>query len=352
MCRHRATAVLFALAALVVDSPAGAATKNWNANIESGNWSTAANWSPSGVPGDGDDANITLSVLLAKYTINYDSTAEVALNSLTLSQIGAGGSSLTMNMSGSNDVLYTNYEYLAVNSPNAQNAAFNQSDGENISDGLFLGYGQNGTGTYNLTGGTLQINSALFVGYNGVGYFNQSGGIDDASVAELYVAGNSASSPGTYTLSGGKLYGGEELIGPAGTFQHSAGENDAGQIDVEGGTYTVNGSTAVVNTGSIVVGSQLTGGAFNQSASTVGSSDNPLKIEIGVRSGSSGTYTLSGTGQIVASEEDIGEIGSGTFNQTAGANNISGKLLLGVDASDFSTAGSYNLSGGADGQWR
>ena len=140
MFRTRGLAFLGVLAALIVGSSASAATKNWNANVETGNWSTAGNWSPSGVPANGDDVNITLAVLLAKFTINYDSTASgIGLNSLTLSDIGAGGSNLTVNVSGSADFLYTNYEYLAVSNANAQNATFNQSDGSNSPTVLYVG---------------------------------------------------------------------------------------------------------------------------------------------------------------------------------------------------------------------
>ena len=61
-------------------------------------------------------------------------------------------------------------------------------------------------------------------------------------------------------------------------------------------------------------------------------------LDVGSRSGYTGTYNLSGTGLLSAGSEDIGSSGTGTFNQTGGTNSISNDLSI-------DSHGIYNLSG-------
>ena len=69
----------------------------------------------------------------------------------------------------------------------------------------------------------------------------------------------------------------------------------------------------------------------------------PAKLCLGFISGSSGTYNLSGTGQLSAFLEYIGYSGTGTFTQTGGTNTISGYLWLGLNSG---SSGTYNLNSG------
>jgi hypothetical protein len=62
--------------------------KTWIGPASGGNWSTTANWSPSGVPGDGD------AVIISGSGVSVSGNATVG--SLTL----AGGASLTLSVSG------------------------------------------------------------------------------------------------------------------------------------------------------------------------------------------------------------------------------------------------------------
>ena len=59
-------------------------------------------------------------------------------------------------------------------------------------------------------------------------------------------------------------------------------------------------------------------GTLNQNAYTV-TPKTPYHIYLGVIR-ASGTYNLSGTGQILASNELVGQGGTGTFNQSGGTN--------------------------------
>ena len=108
--------------------------------------------------------------------------------------------------------------------------------------GFALGYYAGSSGTYNLSGGTLNmaVTPSLgqeYVGYGGAGTLVQSGGVNNA--LEIYL-GYQAGSTGTYQLSGGTV--------------------TADQTD-NNGTFTQTGGTAslgaVTGTGEISVGNVL-----------------------------------------------------------------------------------------------
>jgi len=65
-------------------------------------------------------------------------------------------------------------------------------------------------------------------------------------------------------------------------------------------------------------------------------------LDVGVFAGSTGTYNLSGTGRFVANtDEYVGDVGTGFFNQTGGTHIIQSghDLFLGYNASG--TSGTY-----------
>ena len=119
------------------------------------------------------------------------------------------------------------------------------------------------------------------------------------------------------------------------------------------GVYSLSGTGAVVANHSEFIG--LAGnGTLNHSAgsNTVTAGANHF-FEIGTTAGSIGTYNLSGTGAlIVNTSEYVGDAGSGFFNQTGGTNTVSGSGnnlyigynsgLAGLDA----VYGTYTLSAG------
>ena len=63
-------------------------------------------------------------------------------------------------------------------------------------------------------------------------------------------------------------------------------------------------------------------------------------LYLGYNSGSTGTYNLSGTGQLSANWENIGYSGTGTFTQTGGTNSPTG-----LSVGNAYGSGTYNLSG-------
>jgi fibronectin-binding autotransporter adhesin len=187
---------------------------------------------------------------------------------------------------------------------------FNQGGGtHSVGTSLSVGGAAGAQGTYNLSGtGTLSAPSQT-IGLVGTGVFDQSGGTNTVTAGgDLELATNVGSS-GTYTLSGGSLSVGGNIVGGLG----------ASKLTIDGGALTVSG-------GSISVGT----------------------LQIGDASASNGSYLLSGASSVSADDELIGVDGIGSFNQTGGTNTVSSELEIGAGT----TAGSsYALSGGTLSTW-
>ena len=192
---------------------------------------------------------------------------------------------------------------------------------------LSLALDPSGSGTYNLGGGALLFLSsslAEFIGERGSGSFTQSGGTHSAG-GYLYL-GDFSGASGTYSLSGGSLFCGSELV---------IGNSGAGNFTQSGGTSSA-ASTLIVG--------ELGTGVF----APLGRSQYRVRqLYLGDLSGSSGTYNLSGSGLLSVSSsayEYIGHSGSGIFTQSGGTNLAGDNLYLGYTPSG---SGTYNLSGGS-----
>ena len=181
-----------------------------------------------------------------------------------------------------------------------------QGGGHTVSTSLTLGENLGASGTYNLQGGSL-LPKNTYVGKSGFGQFNQTGGTHTVS-GGLYV-GYAAGSAGIYSLGADWSYGNVnapmEYIGyaGAGTFIHSGGDNHV--TNKEG-------------------------------------MDQPLYV--GFAPSARGTYILSGTGSLYASDEYVGYMGTGAFTQSGGYNGLRGRLFLGYN---YGAQGTYNLGGTA-----
>jgi len=201
----------------------------------------------------------------------------------------------------------------------------------------------------------------------------------DWSVAQNWGGTLPTSSYGAYVINGGTaaitlpgaacnyLYLGDPNSTNAGTVQMSAGSlstilseylgnTGTGTFTQSGGTNNVNGTLYLgMNSGSTgyynLSGSGwLTGwweyvgysgvGAFSQSG---GTNQAPGGLYLGyLVAGSSGSYDLDGSGLVSASTEYVGCTGIGSFTQSAGTNSVV-SLVLGSRAEGN---GTYNLSGG------
>ena len=186
-------------------------------------------------------------------------------------------------------------------------------------------------GTIDASAGAVNLNAGL--AFSGTGTVNLGGG--------NLTVNNSASG-----ISGGALSASNQYVGCSGTgtFTHSAGASTLsnlylGNNATDVGTYTLNGPGTLQTQGEVVGNSGT--GVFTQSAgfntaSNVCSDD----LILGNATGSRGTYNLSGTGQLSAFTEYVGNFGTGVFNQSGGTNNGS-SLYLG-----WSGSGAYNLTAG------
>ena len=217
-----------------------------------------------------------------------------------------------------------------------------QSGGSSAVAYLDLGHSAGGTGTYGLSGGTLQLDIGTMVGGNGRGSFAQSGGTH--GVRSLLALGDSPGAVGTYELSGGSLGSqNDEIVGWSGrgVFVQSGGTS-AVRYDLflgfeAGGTGTYDLSGGSLGSYNETVG--VTGtGSFAQSGGT-----NAVRCELflGHRPGGTGIYDLSG-GSLGARSEAVGSFGTGTFTQSAGINALRGTLYVGCDG-----VGIYRLTGGS-----
>ena len=224
---------------------------------------------------------------------------------------------------------------VSINDPvNCQGSIAAGSGAINLNNGLVI----SGSGNVSLGSGNLTINdtnsgmsgsSTLILGIfdtangsetigNTGASFTQSGGINAVSVyistTGLTLGANSGSR-GTYTLSG------------------------TGQLSIGGVGY---GAWEVVgNSGS---------GTFNQTGGVnIVNDDNGGALILAANPGSSGTYILSGSGQLAVQgdanpgSENVGDSGKGTFTQSGGTNNVGGGLTLGGNSGG---SGTYNLNGG------
>ena len=222
---------------------------------------------------------------------------------------------------------------------------FWQNGGQLSASSEYIGHG--GTGTFTQTGGTNMVSSGIYVGYlsGSSGTYNQSGGTNTANLYLGYQVGSS----GTYNLSGtGQLsaeHPAPEYIGyyGMGTFMQSGGINALSWANLylgsqagSSGTYELSG-TGQLSAYYVVIGDYGTG-TFTQSGGT-----NTANLILGGKPGSNGTYNLSGTGQLSADAyEYIGQSGTGTFTQTGGTNTVIVNLYLGYNNGGY---GTYNLCG-------
>jgi autotransporter-associated beta strand protein len=208
-------------------------------------------------------------------------------------------------------------------------------------------------GTTSMTGGSLAVNDE-YVGYGGTGTFNQSAGSHTA-YWHLYVGapdGDSRAGAGTYNLSGGTLAdgylavgtdlagsGGPGLIVQSGNSRHDTTNNVflgntasgcTGTYKILAGTWNVGGSVSGPSNGTIII---------NGGTISVGASINVKNFTLGDTSGYNGAFTLAAAKSLTATNETIGQGGTGAFTQNGGANNVT-NLTIG-------NGSSYTLSGGS-----
>lgn len=228
---------------------------------------------------------------------------------------------------------------------------FTQTGGTNIVDLLILGNSgsessvngptANGVGTYDLSGGALEVGlSGMLVGASGQGTFNQNGGV--------VTIGNE--------LNNSPFYGGLKV--GDGTSRYDPDNFPIPPSVERGGTYNLADGGLTVY-GNIVLGgasdfsTQNFGGrgAFVQTGGTSFVGQNVIVGEVGEAASGNGEYVISGgaldvAGDIrVADNSSGGRAAKGLFLQTGGAVTAGGNITIGEG--DTGVTSSYRVQGGS-----
>ncbi len=254
VCKWVAVVALLGLATLPA---AGAVSRNWIGGTGTWDDTTGANWSPSGVPVNGDTAQIATPGVSVAYTAaNLSGTG---LNEFHLMNTGTGTSTFTLDgtdlLPATRVVSVGRWATGAATLNLTGNALVTISGG---GSGLILG-GSVGTGPYvlNQTGGTI------------------TNGISAGSLVYIYPNA-------TYNLSGGSYVANRNLDLHGGTFNQT------------GGTVTLaSGYGMTINAFSTFTSSA---GTFNQGGSISIGQDARVSWTGGTLNGAIGRLKLTGAG--------------------------------------------------------
>ena len=219
---------------------------------------------------------------------------------------------------------------------------YNLSGGSlTASNNIFIGKEQGSSGTLNMTGGTMSTSDKLQIGHNqATGLVIQSGGTVNVQ-NEVYIGNeNNASSVGTYTLSGtGALNVGNEVI--------VGRDNGTGTLNLNGGTVTTtkisggNGS-ATVNFNGGVLKAKRDEANLIENLDTANVQSNGLKIN-------SNGFNVA-TSQALTGTGGLEKLGAGSLTLN-GAQTYTGPTLVSAGtltlALNSSITSAVTVAGGA-----
>ena len=246
-------------------------------------------------------------------------------------------------------------------------ARVDQSAGAATAPTVYLGTEDGGSGTWEMTGGSLDADT-LYAGHEGTGRLIVDGGtvtlvdlvvghnqdspnnyvrLQDGTVDLVHALriGAEAAGGGTFHLAGADL--GDELTcrfiqvgdGGSGEFKQSGGLNTVeielqlGRRTDSNGTYELTGGQ--LDTPLTRIGTRGTG-TFAHS----GGLNNTDELRVGEHN--QGEYTLSGAGELITTDLHVGHTDQGTFNQEGGSS-TTGTLHVGHGDD---TVGAYVHTGG------
>jgi hypothetical protein len=260
---------------------------------------------------------------------------------------------------GSNSVLLTLSSAIEVGSNFVVDGTVNHSDLSQVSaSSLYVG--DTSPGVYNFSNGLVSAGNVI-VGDATVGAFHQFGGTFTVTNRLKIGQGDRftfAEGDGRFELTAGTLTAAAIQVGEApgrlgppgadGTFVQSGGSNLAGGLRLGGESDTTSGNnyTYNLNDGLLVTSNTVVYGGNGNFAQAGGFHrvDGPLAIA-GFYGRSftpfTARYTLSG-GVVTARSLNID---FGTMSQSAGTNQVSGDLMIGLKAA-MSPRSFYNLGGG------
>jgi fibronectin-binding autotransporter adhesin len=278
--------------------------------------------------------------------------------SSTISLGNKVGSNGTYNLSGSGTLspsyLYIGYSgsgsfaqsggklspiYLYVG--NSGSGSFGQSAGTLSTVSVSLGNNVGSSGSCSLSGSGSFSTGNLYVGNSGSGAFTQSGGTLSASPVYL---GNNVGSSGSYLLNGsGSLSIGSLHVGNSGSgsFTQSGGSSTISSSLVLGNSAGATGSYNLSGSGRLAAYSEyIANGTITHSGGS-----NIVSNSLAIGSSPGCVYNLSGNGVLQAATESVASSGPDGFLQTGGTNTVTSSLYIG-STSGTGSAGTYSLSGG------
>lgn len=294
---------LLTLALLLLFKPAQAGYKFWVGG--SGQWDVADNWTPAGVPQDGDDVFLVNGDGLLRIVTYKTPYPSAVLNSLTISAIGSTGL-MILNQTNSNYPLKSKNEYVGgfgtIWAFSGRGWHKQSTCSNTIFGNLYLGYNANSEGTYYLSGTGILSANREYIGLRGLGQFYQSGGTN--TVSDKLILGYHTGSYGTYKMDGN---------GYLSTNRLQVGFFGEGEFKHYYGTVNISGS-----------------------------------LSVGVLNGSRGMYELhqfsnDNPSSLSAPLERIGVYGRGSFELHGGTNTVNGDVIVGFWENSH---GTYYTTGG------
>ena len=293
--------VIAASLAAVLFTPAALGQTAWDA--DTGDWSVDANWL------NGEPAADTLA------EISNGGTAQVT-------QAGEQAGLLTLGFTGG-----------TVTEPGAASGRLEVSAGDltingSGTQGLYVGDSEGNTGYVGITGGSVSVlgtGADLVVGRSGTGSLDMSAGT--VTVADNYIVGNTTTGEGTVNQTGGDTtLGGTLFVGGQGV-----------------GTYTFSGDS--INAGAVTLGNA--GSATGTLTVNSGTVDTTADLTLG--NSGNGTLTVNGgtvqIGDGTTEDLRVGQSGTGTLNLTAGNVTVNDNLL--VAANGGASNGTVTQDGGS-----
>jgi autotransporter-associated beta strand protein len=331
---------------VLLSAHAQASNVSWN--VSSGNFSAAANWSPTHFPYSGDTALInnggtallgatsppnSISSLTIGSASGYSGTLTQSNQTLTVTGeiwIGNGGGTATYNMSGGTlnaQSWFSIARHYPLSDPTGTVGIVNFSGGIiNKSGGGDFNICERGAGnqgTLNMSGtAVLNVNVGNVVlagggdGSGGTATIIMNGGTINLTTAtpggwawypQFMIGVGSSTSTGSFTLNSGTLNaGGWICVGR---------ELSTGTVTINGGTlnkYDTEGDIIIGSTNPFNTSSSAGTGTWNQNGGTV---YNPTRLILG-QTGGSGTFNLKGG--LVQAAAVGGGAGTSTFNFNGG----------------------------------
>ncbi len=366
-------------------STAIAADIQWDFGAATTDWTNPINWAGDVLPGGGDNAIVNVTTDFPVVNNAPQGASEIWLGegagtngrvdlvtggTLTANNwtaIGRNGGSGTLNMSGG--TFNSGGGSFIIGAGGGTNGTLNMTGGTINSTGQFW-VSENGTGTADVTSGTITAGQEVNIGRNdgGNGTMTLNVGSSITNTTGNFIIANKngqgGTTTGSLTLNAGavvNVVAGEFWVGQGGgangTLTQNGGDittNNWTVIAREGatGTYNMNGGTLTKSGGGQFIVGDRGIATVNQTEGTISSGDDELWVGQGSMAS---TYFMTGGTLNVNNFIAVGrQGGTGNFIQTGGTINKTGpgELVIGAGVNNadpvnpVSGTGTFTASGG------